>query len=161
MLCISVTCSAQCNTVDRAVSHKQVYRPSTDKYHYFVKNNKNLKIMWHMTCKTWHVTCDMWHVTWNTWHLTRGIWHKSCDMWHMTYDTWHMTHDMWHMTCGMLWGVNILSKFQLPSSYCLWFMIFWRFGGKGWLTDWLTDWLTEWMNNKAVYVEQLRIHQVC
>ena len=30
----------------------------------------------------------------------------------------------WHITCDMLWGVNILSKFQLPSFYCLWFMIF-------------------------------------
>ena len=27
------------------------------------------------------------------------------------------------MTCDMLWGVNILSKFQLPSSYGFWFMI--------------------------------------
>ena len=48
---------------------------------------------------------------------------------HVTCDTWHVTHDTW--------GVNILSKFQLPSSYGLWFMIFWRFGGKGLLTDWL------------------------
>ena len=46
------------------------------------------------------------------------------------------------MTCGMLCGVSILSTFQLRSSYGLWFMIFWRFGGNGWLTDWL--------NNKGV-----------
>ena len=31
------------------------------------------------------------------------------------------------MACDMLWGVNILSKFQLPSSY-----VFWP-------TNWLTD----------------------
>ena len=63
-------------------------------------------------------------------------------MWHMTCDTWHVTRDTWHVTCDMLWGVNILSKFQLPSSYCLWFMIFWWFGGKGWLT--------QSINNEAV-----------
>ena len=66
------------------------------------------------TCDTWHVTCDMWHV--------------------MTCDTWHVTHDMWLV----VWG-NILSKFQLPSSYGLWFMISWRLGGKGWLTHSLTQ----------------------
>ena len=37
--------------------------------------------------------------------------------------------DMWHVT--RLGGVNILSKFQLPSSDFLWFMILWRSGGKG------------------------------
>ena len=42
---------------------------------------------------------------------------KTRDMWHVTCDTWHMTHDTWHVTCDMLWGVNILSKFQLPSSF--------------------------------------------
>ena len=61
------------------------------------------------------VTCDTWHVT--------------CDMWHTKYDTWL--------------GVNIFSKFQLPSSYCLWFMILWRSGGKGSLS--------ELISNEAVY----------
>ena len=42
---------------------------------------------------------------------------------------------MWHVKCDMLCRVNLLSKFQLPSFYSLWFMIFCRFGGKGWLTD--------------------------
>ena len=71
-----------------------------------------------MTCDTWHVTCDTWHVT--------------------CY-TWHMTSDMWHVGGG----ANILSKFQLPSSYCLWFMILWRSGGEGWRSD--------RMNDEAVY----------
>ena len=62
---------------------------------------------------------------------------KKSDMWHVTFDTWHVTHDTWHMACDMLWRVNILSKFQLPSSYGLWFNISWRLGGKGWRTDWL------------------------
>ena len=56
---------------------------------------------------------------------------------------WHMTRDTWHLTCDMFGGVNILSKFQLPSSYRLWFMILWRSGGKGWLG--------ELMNHEAVY----------
>ena len=64
-------------------------------------------------------------------------------MWHVTGDTWHVTRDMWHLTCDMFRGVNILSNFQLPSSYRLWFMILWRFGGKGWLN--------ESVNDKAVY----------
>ena len=49
----------------------------------------------------------------------------------------------WHMTCDMFGGVNILSKFQLPSSYGLWLMILWISGGKGWDT--------ESVNHKAVY----------
>ena len=49
--------------------------------------------------------------------------------------TWHVTRYMWHVKRDMLCRVNILSKFQLPSFYSLWFMIFCRFGGKGWLTD--------------------------
>ena len=48
---------------------------------------------------------------------------KKCDMWHMTCNTWHVT-------CDMLWGVNILSKLQLPSSYGLGFMIFFLRGSK-------------------------------
>ena len=40
-------------------------------------------------------------------------------MWHLTPDTWHLTLDMWHLE-----GVNILSEFQLPSSYGLGVMMF-------------------------------------
>ena len=39
-----------------------------------------------------------------------------------------VTCDTWHVTC--LGGVNILSKFQLPSFYRLWFIILWRYGEK-------------------------------
>ena len=28
-----------------------------------------------------------------------------------------MTHDKRHVTCDTLWGMNILSKFKLPSTY--------------------------------------------
>ena len=57
----------------------------------------------------------------------------------MNCDTWHETRDSWHVTCDMLWGMNILSKFQLPSSSCFWFMILWRSGGKGSPTLWMSD----------------------
>ena len=76
---------------------------------------------------------DMWHMTYNTWHMTYDMWHVTCDVWNVTCDMWHVTCDTWNMTCDMLWRVNILSKFQLPSSYCFGFMILWRSRGKGWL----------------------------
>ena len=65
----------------------------------------------------------------------------------MTCDTWHVTRDTWHVTCDMLWRVNIRSKFQLSNSYCLWFMILWRYGGKGSRTDWINEWIID----EAVY----------
>jgi hypothetical protein len=40
-------------------------------------------------------------------------------------DTWHLTCDMWHMTCDTWWRVNILSKFQLPSSYVFGYTVSW------------------------------------
>ena len=43
--------------------------------------------------------------------------------------------DTWHLTCDMWWGVNILSKYQLPSSYGLGFTMSWRFRGKGWVSQ--------------------------
>ena len=69
------------------------------------------------------------------WHLTPDKWHRTPDIWHLTPDIWHMTHDTWHLTCHTWWGVNILSKVQLSSSHYLGVMMFWRFGGKGWLTQ--------------------------
>ena len=64
----------------------------------------------------------MLHLTPDTWHLK----HLTCDTWHMT-----LTYDTW-------WGVNILSKCQLPSSNGLRLMISWRLGGKGWVTEWIS-----------------------
>ena len=55
--------------------------------------------------------------------------------------TWHLTPDMWDMTCDAWWGVNILSKFQLPSTCSLGFTVLWRFWTKGWIL----------MNHKRVY----------
>ena len=54
----------------------------------------------------------------------KNMWHITCDMKHVTRDMWSVTCDMWNVTCDMLWGVNILSKCQLTSSYSLWFLIF-------------------------------------
>ena len=90
-------------------------RLSINKLHHFVKNKQTKNMTWHVTCGTWHVTLDKWHVT----------------------------LDMRNVTCDMLWQVNILSKFQLPSYSGLWFMIFRRLGGKGWLTDWMNEWIND------------------
>ena len=54
----------------------------------------------------------------------------------VTCDIWYRTHDMWHLTCDKWWGVNILSKCQLPSYYGLgWTVqcsaVSWRFWTKG------------------------------
>ena len=70
--------------------------------------------------------------------------HVTHDMWHVTHDTWHMTPDTWRMTHDMFGEVNVPSKFQLPSSYCLWFMIIWRLEEKA-------DLMNQLMNDKAVY----------
>ena len=43
------------------------------------------------------------------------------------------------MTCNTLWGVNNLSKYQLPSSYGLGVMMIRRFGGKGSLTELMNE----------------------
>ena len=76
-------------------------------------------------------------------------------MWHLTPDTWHLTRDTWHLTCDTWWGVNILSKFQLPSSFGLGGKGIWRSGGKGSLTWSISEWITK------VFIEQPRLHQVC
>ena len=72
-------------------------------------------------------------------HVTRDKWHVTCDKWHVTRDKWH---------------VNILSKFQVPSSSGLEMKVSWRFGGKGSLNEWLNELMTE------VFVEKPRQHRV-
>ena len=74
------------------------------------------------------------------------------DFW-IFFVTCDVTRDTWHVTC--LGGVNIPSKFQLPSSYGLWFMILWISGGKGWLSDWMNQSMTR------LFIEQPRLHRVC
>ena len=44
------------------------------------------------------------------------------------------TCDTWHLKCDTWWGVNILSKFQLRSSFGFGGNVIWRSGGKGSLT---------------------------
>ena len=68
------------------------------------------------------------------------------DRWHVTGDRWHLTGDRWQVTRDTWWGVNILSKFQLPSSNGLGFMMSWRWRGKGWLSDLIN----ESMNDEGV-----------
>ena len=69
------------------------------------------------------------------------MWHLTRDTLHVTPDKWHLTHDMWHLTYDTWWGVNILSKFQLPSSYGLGVMMIRRFVGKGSLTESMNEWI--------------------
>ena len=73
-------------------------------------------------------------------------------MWHVTHDMWHVTHDMWHVTHDMLGGMNILSKLQLPSSYCLWSMILWYYEDMEEKAHSLSD--------EAVYRTAL-VHRLC
>ena len=73
---------------------------------------------------------------------------------YVTRDMWHVTRDTWHVTCDTFGGVNIISKFQLPSSYRLWFMILWRYFRKR-----LTDLINQWMTR--LFVGQPRLHRVC
>ena len=68
-------------------------------------------------------------------HFVRKKQKKTQKQHDMKCDTWHVTCDMWHVT-----------KFQLPSSYCLWFMILWRLGRKGGRTE-LTNY--ELINHEA------------
>ena len=49
----------------------------------------------------------------------------TCDRWHVTGDTWQVTGDTWHLTPDTQCGINILSKYQLPSSSGLELKIFW------------------------------------
>ena len=62
---------------------------------------------------------------------------------------------MWHLTCDIFWGLNILSKYQLPISY-----------GWGWTVSWeiLNERITQLVNEEVitkVFVEQPRLHRVC
>ena len=50
-----------------------------------------------------------------------------CDTWQ-----WHVTHDRWG-------EVNLLLKFQIPSSYGLVVTVFWRYFHKGWVSDFISD----------------------
>ena len=59
---------------------------------------------------------------------------------------------MWHVTRDKWWGINILKKIQLPSSYGL--------GGKAFEDlEEKAEVLNELMTN--VYVEKPRLHRVC
>ena len=58
-----------------------------------------------------------------------------------------------HATCEE--EVNLLSKFQLPSSHGLGVNVFWRYFNKGWLSLVIIQFITK------VFVDQRRLHQVC
>ena len=58
------------------------------------------------------------------------MWHLTCDTLELKPNTWHLTYDLWHIVVVGGGGVSILSKFQLPSSFGLSVVMFWRFGGE-------------------------------
>ena len=70
-------------------------------------------------------------------------------LWHITPDTWPLTRDTWQLTPDTQGVVNIVSKFQVPSSY----------GSEGVLKIFFTkdEWLSELINqlNKKVLVEHM------
>ena len=72
----------------------------------------------------------------------------SCVMCHVSRVTCHMSHITWLI-------VNIVSKFQVPSSNGLGFMVLWIFGGK-----WSLTWSISQLITK-VFVEQPRLQWVC
>ena len=64
-------------------------------------------------------------------------------MCHLIHDTWQLTPDMWHMVEGEQWTLFQNVSFLLRSwpknliSNGLVFVMFWKSGGKGWLTEWI------------------------
>ena len=116
-----------------------------------------------MTHEAWHVTHDSggrWIFSQKSSSLdltvlelkvTPAIWHLTPDTWHLTCDRWHVTYDMCHVNIV----VNIVSKFQVPSSNGLAFMMFWRFGWKGWLSYLI------YLLLPKVFEKQPQLHRVC
>ena len=78
------------------------------------------------------------------------MWHVTRDMWHVTRDMWLITRDMWHMTHDKYGRINILSKFQLPSSSGLGMRVFRRYFDYR-MSQSMNEWVTE------VIVEQPRV----
>ena len=63
---------------------------------------------------------------------------------------------MWHLTCDIrdMVGVNILSKFKLPSSFGLGGRVIWRSVGKGWLNE-----LQRFLWNSTSYTGSVKYHE--
>ena len=79
----------------------------------------------------------------------------------MTHNMLHVTHEivtreMWHMTQDMWWGVNILLKCQLSSSYGLGHTVSWRYFHKGWLSESVSELIID----KGV-CRTAPVHRVC
>ena len=55
-------------------------------------------------------------------------WHAL--MWHVTSDTWHVTH-------RRRWTFS--QNFWALADTVFGVKVFWRFEGKGWLTDWINE----------------------
>ena len=78
----------------------------------------------------------------------KEIWPLTCDIWHMAYGIWHVIYDRWR-------EVNLLSKFQLPSSYGFGMKVFWRYFHKGWMSQ-LINHLQRCLWNSPGYTGSLK-----
>ena len=73
----------------------------------------------------------------NKWHMKRDMWNVTCDMWHMKSDSWQVGK------------ANLISKFQLPSSYSFGEKVFWRYFLQR-MTDTVSDLIIGWQRCKKV-----------
>ena len=70
---------------------------------------------------------------------------------------WHVTHDMWHVTCDMWREVNILKKFQGPSSYGLGVMMSWKYLKKKIEIDWNNQIIMKVFVEQVGYTKSLEV----
>ena len=70
-------------------------------------------------------------------HVMCNVSCVKCHVPHVIHDIWNMTHDihMWHVKRGTQGVVNIVSTFQVPSSYGLAVRVFCGYFRKD---DWVT-----------------------
>ena len=83
--------------------------------------------------------CDMRHVTllgwWTLAQYVRSLALKVWKLWcHVTRNMWHVTSGIWHMTYDTHGMLNIVTKFQFPSSNGLKDCFVWRFPLYSYLT---------------------------
>ena len=66
------------------------------------------------------------------------LWKKKKKMYLYICNKRHLISDMWHVTYDTWGGMNILKKIQVPNFFGLEVNVFWRFWGKGLLTESVT-----------------------
>ena len=94
---------------------------------------------YHLLCVTCHLSCVMCQV-----------WHARCcflverrkKLKKYIYFLFSLNHT-WQLTSDTQRLVNIVSKFQVPSSYYLVVKVCWRYFHKGWESFWMNQWITQ------------------